>query len=617
MIYDTIQLESKMQRPAFRWSLNILLAVIIFWNAEIGRLIGLTELPLAISVVWLATGFSLAAILLFGYRAWPGIFLGNFCYNFLHLYLHPIGNPLFGGALLLAFLISLGSLLQALLGGWIIRRFSSGTYFATVRDIFVFLIPGGLLSCMVASTIGIFSLYYAGELPRDELLATWVTFWMGDSLGVYIFTPLVVVWSLNKPEVKLREYGWEAVGMVLSYLVLTYLTFVKNIPLTHLILPLSLWATYRYRMHGATLAVFLISITAVIPTSLGIGAFITAKTEQPLIFLVSFLEITVAASLLMAAIINERTVAWYVIRKHNIDLQGAVDLHREEIKEMTSEFYKKEKLASLGVLTSAMARHMQSPLKQIRQSTETCVTCFNNLSRTFQTQKTLLDPNVARECQKQFEILRDSIGKIVDLDAQVDKFIGVIDGELAHTLTAQDEIKVKSINLHTMLNTCLNQVMTANPLSFHDNPYSVVKDFDNKVAMIPALPDDLIHAFNIFLESSLYSMKQKSSQLGDNYSPELELRTKNHDHFVEIVIKDNGMGFPKANEEHFLQSFVDEKPPQDLDKIRLAIAHDIIVYVHRGQIKVDSEEGNYLQLTISLPKFHLKSGKKVISEKAA
>lgn len=82
------QLEQKMKDPAFRWFANIFLIFIIYYTAELSRLLGNEGTPLAISIAWPATGFSLAALLLFGYRLWPGIFLGNFCYNLLYLYLH-------------------------------------------------------------------------------------------------------------------------------------------------------------------------------------------------------------------------------------------------------------------------------------------------------------------------------------------------------------------------------------------------------------------------------------------------------------------------------------------------------------------------------------------------
>src|SRR5258708_28253351 len=99
-----IMLES----VAFRYFLNIFLAIIIFSNAEMSRVLGIPALPLSISVVWPGTGFALAALLLFGYRTWPGIFFGNFFYDAFHL---SINGTTTITQLITAFAISLCSTL--------------------------------------------------------------------------------------------------------------------------------------------------------------------------------------------------------------------------------------------------------------------------------------------------------------------------------------------------------------------------------------------------------------------------------------------------------------------------------------------------------------------------
>src|SRR5205807_4955600 len=62
------QFESKMETPRFLWLFNTFLTLIILANAEVGHLLGVRGLPVSVSVVWASTGFSLAAILLLGYR---------------------------------------------------------------------------------------------------------------------------------------------------------------------------------------------------------------------------------------------------------------------------------------------------------------------------------------------------------------------------------------------------------------------------------------------------------------------------------------------------------------------------------------------------------------------
>lgn len=285
--------------------LNITLALLIFYNAELGRMLGIQGEPLPISVVWPSTGFALAALLLFDLQAWPGVFFGNFCYNFHQLCIPSVTTASF----LTAIVVTMGSLLQALAGHYVMRKYSSKPYFNTVRDVVIFLIPGGLIACLIAPTIGTIALYiYEGMISswRSEL-HLWLTFWIGDTMGVYIFTPLIVVWSLHKITKHFFKHLPEAAFIALSFAGIAYLAIFVDFSLAIFFLPLSLMITYHYGMHGATLATFLMTILLIIPfLNLSYPTTATSLVSNPLLFLVLLLEIIVATNLILAAINKER-----------------------------------------------------------------------------------------------------------------------------------------------------------------------------------------------------------------------------------------------------------------------------------------------------------------------
>src|SRR5689334_22983815 len=63
------------------------------------------------TLIWPPTGISLAALLLFGYRLWPGILIGA-----------VVANVLGGASLLVALGIGMGNTAEALLGRYFLRR---------------------------------------------------------------------------------------------------------------------------------------------------------------------------------------------------------------------------------------------------------------------------------------------------------------------------------------------------------------------------------------------------------------------------------------------------------------------------------------------------------------
>src|SRR5882672_2801669 len=67
------------------------------------------------TAVWPPSGIALAAVLLAGYRVWPGIWLGAFLAN-LWDYFDPANTFSLRGHLAVAYGIAVGSTLQALLG---------------------------------------------------------------------------------------------------------------------------------------------------------------------------------------------------------------------------------------------------------------------------------------------------------------------------------------------------------------------------------------------------------------------------------------------------------------------------------------------------------------------
>lgn len=306
VLKDHFSLWPGMKKEPPALFLNIFLGIMIYLNAEMGGLLGFKGQTLPISVVWPATGVALGALLLFGPSCWRGIFAGNFAYNFLHLFISANQPPerAFFGPLLVALIKSGAALLQAFVSYSIMQKYSTTRYFVTLKDILIFLGPVTLLSCCIASTISVTTLYLYGALGDYSFGANWLAFWVGDSMGVYLLTPLLVTWGTGFwPSYKL--FSWEIVWMVALLLVLSLLTFVLDLPIALLFILFCLWVTYRFGLQGATLVIFIIAFVSIISTAKGRGSFSTYLTKSELLILVTFLDVLVANSLIFAAVRNE------------------------------------------------------------------------------------------------------------------------------------------------------------------------------------------------------------------------------------------------------------------------------------------------------------------------
>jgi integral membrane sensor domain MASE1 len=162
----------------------------------VGRLGLLLAIPPGYATaVWPASGIALAGTLLFGYRVWPAILFGSFLIN-LQTSLDSTSTASILNTTALAASIGMGASLQAIVGAFLIRRFTQyPTVFVAARDIIKFLLLGGPVSCLVNATWAVTSLLLAGVIHPVDYFFHWWTWWVGDSIGVITFSPLILIWA--------------------------------------------------------------------------------------------------------------------------------------------------------------------------------------------------------------------------------------------------------------------------------------------------------------------------------------------------------------------------------------------------------------------------------------
>ncbi|MCC6075275.1 CHASE domain-containing protein [Pseudomonas sp. GCM10022188] len=145
------------------------------------------------SPIWPATGVAAAALLAWGLRCWPGVWLGSLL---IHLWLTPSPSGAALGALLAG-----ATTLQAMLAAWLGRRYQrAGWQFASDRGLAIVLLAAGPLTCLLAATLGTAILAVGGRIDSDNLLNEWLLWWSGDTLGMLLFAPLTrLLWPGEHP----------------------------------------------------------------------------------------------------------------------------------------------------------------------------------------------------------------------------------------------------------------------------------------------------------------------------------------------------------------------------------------------------------------------------------
>jgi sensor domain CHASE-containing protein len=132
-----------------------------------------------------------AATLIGGPVTLPWTFLGSLLLNAWIGY--SAGHHLDEACFAAAIVIAAASMGQAALGGSVLRRVVG--YPARLdnsRDLSLFLLLSPLF-CLTSATLSLTGLWAIGVVKLPDLVSSWISWWIGDTLGVLLALPLVLV----------------------------------------------------------------------------------------------------------------------------------------------------------------------------------------------------------------------------------------------------------------------------------------------------------------------------------------------------------------------------------------------------------------------------------------
>ncbi len=212
--------------------------------------------PGNVSPLFPAAGIALAAAMILGRKALAGVWLGSFAANATSFIdgTVPTAHALLPN-LLLSSLIGIGAMSGAGAGAALVRRLCKDEYpLRSGWNVLVLVTVGALGCCMVNSTMGVLSLSLGGYIVWERFGYSWLTWWMGDATGVIVAAPLILAWHHPHPFRRNLGRTAEAAALGAVTLLLCFYVFFRNLPFAYGLMPVLLWAAFRFGMRGASSA---------------------------------------------------------------------------------------------------------------------------------------------------------------------------------------------------------------------------------------------------------------------------------------------------------------------------------------------------------------------------
>jgi len=288
------------------------------------------------TAVWPPTGIALAAFLLLGRRAAPGIWLGAF-----------LANVTTTGSVAASLAIATGNTLEGLLGAYLVNRFARGQeVFERSGDIFKFVLLAALGSTLVSATIGVTSLAFAGLADWANYGSIWLTWWLGDAVGAIVVTPLIIFW-LKQPHWQWdRRRAFEFSLLLFSLSLMSLLIFsgwfplgIRHEPLPYLAVPFLIWAALRFGQRAVISLMVVLFGIALWGTLNGFGPFGVNSQNEALLLLQTFIGVVTVTTLILAAVVAERNRLFQEVRASNMELIGYVRERTVQLETVNRELH--------------------------------------------------------------------------------------------------------------------------------------------------------------------------------------------------------------------------------------------------------------------------------------
>ncbi len=292
-------------------------------------------------------------------------------------------------------------------------------------------------------------------------------------------------------------------------------------------------------------------------------------------------------------IVAERTAE---ITKQKDELQHTLT----ELKTTQTQLIHSEKMASLGELTAGIAHEIQNPLNFVNNFSEINFELIEEMKNELAAGNTIDAVSIA-------ENIKDNEKKIIHHGKRAD---AIVKGMLQHSRSSNGQKELTDIN--ALADEYLR--LSYHGLRAKDKSFNATMEtrFDETLEKINVIPQDVGRAFLNLFTNAFYAVseKKKASQLpegGVDYVPTVTVTTKRLGSplgtggRVEIRVRDNGMGISKKALDKFFQPFFTTKPSGQGTGLGLSLSYEIITQGHGGEIRVETQEGEFAEFIIDLP----------------
>ena len=254
-----------------------------------------------------------------------------------------------------------------------------------------------------------------------------------------------------------------------------------------------------------------------------------------------------------------------------------------------------EKLASLGQLTAGIAHEIKNPLNFVNNFSAVSVDLIDDLRQALAGAH--LDDKLRAEISEVADMLQSNLDKVVHHGKRADL---IVKNMLLHSREGSGERR--SIDVNALVEESFNLAYHGARAERKNFDIMVEQSLDPAAGKADLFPQEITRVLLNLISNGVYATGKKAQTNGEGFKPTLIASTKSLGDRVEIKIRDNGTGIPPEIKDKMFNPFFTTKPAGEGTGLGLSISHDIIVKQHGGSIEVETQSGEFTEITIVLPR---------------
>ena len=298
------------------------------------------------------------------------------------------------------------------------------------------------------------------------------------------------------------------------------------------------------------------------------------------------------------------------LEEKNVELQslaGELSGKNDELEHTLADLSRaqdqivmREKLAALGELTAGVAHEIRNPLNFVKNFSEVSNELLVEL-------KEVLDEDGVTLSDDQRGLVEDISG---DLSSNLERIGSHTEraNRIVHDMLmmGRGSSERAPVNVNSLVDEYARLAYHSARAVDTEFQLDIKQNLDPDTGELQAIPQDLGRVFLNMVGNACYATDEKRRNLGDaevngdRYWPTVWLSTERTEESIIVRIRDNGNGMPAEVAEKIFNPFFTTKPTGQGTGLGLALSSDI-VREHGGTISVDTQPGEYTEMTVELP----------------